>query len=71
MEGEIYSYCTYARRPGILGWLVGWYLVGMNAVPEFGGYAGDFYNMGFHLMLIEAEAPLPYKFVFVPKKQKL
>jgi hypothetical protein len=63
VDTENYCYCTYARKPGILGWLMGWYLVGINSEPNcFGGYAAEFANMGFHLMLIKYEAPLPYKF---------
>jgi len=65
------KYCTYARFKGIIGWFMGWYLVGIAEQPIFGGYSADFASMGCHLMLIELDAPLPYKFYFLPKGAKI
>lgn len=66
------KYCTYVRFRGILGWLKGWFLVGISDEPRTAGYANDFVydyaHVGIKIMLIEIEPPLLATFHFVPRK---
>lgn len=64
------KYCTYARPTGILGWLMGWTLVGISEKPVIGGYGMEFLGRGYKLLLLEMEPPLAQNFRFIPKGAK-
>jgi hypothetical protein len=70
MEGQELKYCTYAKFPGIVGLVYGWFLVGISETPHFGGYSQDFASQGCTLLLMELDAPLPHRFRFKPRKAK-
>lgn len=64
-------FCTYVRYKG-LGWIMGWFLVGINQNPTWGGYASDFaYNGNCKMLLIKMAGPLPSSFYFLPKKAEV
>ncbi len=62
-------FCTYARYRKI-GWLMGWFLVGMNNEPFMNGYANEFNNQGCKLLLMEFNdsKPVPISFYFIPRR---
>lgn len=62
-------FCTYARYQR-LGWILGWFLVGMGTEPQLNGYANDFNNQGCRLLLMEFNdsKPVPQWFWFIPRR---
>ena len=62
-------FCTYARYQR-LGWILGWFLVGMGSEPQLNGYANEFNNQGCRLLLMEFNdsKPVPEWFWFIPRR---
>ena len=71
LERIAMKYCTYVRFQGILGWLHGWFLVGISDEQRTSGYVTEFAHFGIKVLLLEMEPPLTPKFHFVPKGAKI
>jgi hypothetical protein len=65
------KYCTYVRFQGILGWLHGWFLVGISDKKRTSGYVTEFARFGIKVLLLEMEPPLTPGFHFVPNGAKI
>jgi len=65
------KYCTYIRLQGIVGWFIGWFLVGISDEERTSGYVTDFAQFGIKILLLEMEPPLTQKFHFIPKGAKV
>lgn len=73
VDKQSVKYCTYVRHKGFLGWILGYFLVGISDEKITSGYINDYIDSfrSVKILLVEMKAPLPQSFYFVPKGAKI
>jgi hypothetical protein len=71
VDKQSVKYCTYVRYKGCLGWILGYFLVGISEEKRTSGYDYIDSFKSIKILLIEMKAPLPQSFYFVPKEAKI